>query len=221
MKIVKLFGLLITLCLTITSCQKEDNQLVIMNNQINELVKQEEEETNNLQTYFDPIHNNIDKPQAGLSVNYVIGCNNHYFTANSTSKENNLLAENSILAKIPWSNLSSYQKENIYNAFQQFETQQAPTVKTATELLSLMNNSLKQQILEMHQKIEKKLITESQYDKRMTDIQDTFYMNIRSIYEEHKIYINCSNHYRSLLEEIQKILTMKQWEVFFSCVYKE
>ena len=38
---------------------------------------------------------------------------------------------------------------------------------------------------------------------------------------EEKIYIESSSNYRSLLMKIKGILNEKQWEEFFSCVYKK
>ena len=221
MKIVKLFGLLISLCMYTSSCQKEENQFIIMNEQINELIKQAEIEMDTLHTFLDPFESKICLPQNGLSINYLVGAQNLYFNPNNTLKENNDLAKNSILSKFPWGDLTPSQKDKIQNVFQHYENQQCPSIKIAAESMSLMNKNFENTILELQQKLESKIITQSQYDKIMTDIQDTFFMNIRSIYEEQKVYITCCNNYRNLLEEIQKILTMKQWEEFFSCVYKK
>jgi len=203
------------------SCQNEENQFIRQDNQINALVKKAELETNTLSACFNANEKLLIIDKNGLSANYQIGTQNHYFQNGNFNLSNEKLLENSILSALKWENYSSDQFEKIKKSVENFELKQENTIQIAKASIVALNDSLKHFIDDQNEKLKNKEISKIQYDEIMTDVQDTFLSYLRSIYEEQKIYIGSSTNYRCLLQEIQGILTEKQWEEFFSCVYKK
>ncbi len=221
MKGFKLFGLYVLFSFAVASCQKEENPLIVQENQINLLVKNAEIETDSLKVSFLAIKKEISINQLGLSANYQIDAENHYLTEHFGPEQNESIAKKSILNAINWSALSAEQFQSIKQVVQQYQTIQQPVIAKAQKSIAIINDSLKRYIDYQTSRYMSKSISKSHYDEIMTDIEDTFCGYIRSIYEEEKIYIESSSNYRSLLIKLKGILNEKQWEEFFSCVYKK
>ena len=115
--------------------------------------------------------------------------------------------------------LSQYQKTEIAQAFQVYEKNSEGFIDSAEANFKQCNDSLKLYIEHLKYRLSKKIIDQSEYDHEMTHLEDTFLPLLRSMMEEDKIRIQLSIHYRVLTNEVQRILTEKQWEDFFSCVY--
>ncbi len=133
----------------------------------------------------------------------------------------NTIANNSILSKINWQNLSTDQRKKIQIIVESFANQQHHNIEQSQLILTFVNDSLQRFIQKQKEKLNQKIISKIQYDQIMTEVEDAFLSLLRSIYVEQKILISSSTNYRCLLTEIQNTLTEKQWEEFFSCVYKK
>ena len=221
MKGFKLFGLYVLFSLAVASCQKEENPLIVQENQINSLVKNAEMETDTLRLSFEPLKKLISIHQFGLSANYQIDVENHYISEQLGSPQKESIAKKSILNAINWNSLTTEQFQSIKQAIQNYQSIQHPIISKAQQKIDLLNDSLKRYIDYQTSRYESKSITKTHYDEIMTDVEDTFWAYMRSMYEEEKIYIESSSNYRSLLMKIKGILNEKQWEEFFSCVYKK
>lgn len=221
MKGFKLFGLYVLFSLAVASCQKEENPLIVQENQINTMVKNAEMETDTLQLFFDPAKKQITIHQFGLSANYQIDIENHYLSEQSNSPQKESIAKKSILNAINWNSLTAEQFQSIKQAVQNYQSLQHPIICKAQQKIAILNDSLKRYIDYQTSRYENKSITKTHYDEIMTDVEDTFWVYMRSMYEEEKIYIESSSNYRSLLMKFKGILNEKQWEEFFSCVYKK
>lgn len=221
MKRLNFLGLVLISSLTILSCQKEENQFVRQDNQINSLVKNAELESDTLKATFNQKEMTLIVDKNGLSANYQIGTQNHFFQNCSSNLTNEKLIEGSILSAFNWDNYTNDQYNRIKQAIGKFELKQQFSLQSAKDAIAYINDSLKQYVEIQNLRLKNQEISKFQYDEIMTDVQDTFLGYLRSIYEEQKVYIECSTNYRCLLQEIQGILTEKQWEEFFSCVYKK
>jgi len=221
MKVFNLFGLYFLFSLTVVSCQKEENPLIVKENQINALVKNAEIESDSIKVCYNPIEKQIHLSQLGLSANYQIGTENHYISEQFGSQQKESIAKKSILSAINWSTLTSDQFHSIQSEVQNFQNIQEPIINKAQENIAILNDSLKRYINFQTERYNNKSISKAHYDEIMTDVEDTFWTYIRSMYEEDKIYIESSSNYRGLLMKLKGILNEKQWEEFFSCVYKK
>lgn len=219
MKIFKPFFLLSILLLG--ACNKSENTLIVRDQQISNLVVKAETESDTMIPQFDSKKSMILWNQLGFTNDYLINTENIFFKSSCNNSEDNDIAKNSILAKINWNDLSNTQFNKLNTIVELFANQQDANIQKASNILKLANDSLATYIQVQNRKLSERIITKVQYDQIMTDVQDTFLTFIRSMYVEQKILISSSTNYRCLLTEIQNTLTEKQWEEFFSCVYKK
>lgn len=219
MKIFKPFFFLSILLLG--ACNKSENILIVRDQQISNLVVKAETESDTMIPQFDSKKSMILWNQLGFTNDYLINTENIFFKSSCNNSEDNNIAKNSILAKINWNDLSNTQFNKLNTIVELFANQQDANIQKASNILKLANDSLATYIQVQNRKLSERIITKVQYDQIMTDVQDTFLTLIRSMYVEQKILISSSTNYRCLLTEIQNTLTEKQWEEFFSCVYKK
>lgn len=219
MKIIKPFFFLSILLLG--ACNKSENTLIVRDQQISNLVVKAESESDTMIPQFDSKKSMILWNQLGFTNDYLINTENIFFKSSCNNSEDNHIAKNSILAKISWNDLSNTQFNKLNTLVELFANQQDANIQKASNILKAANDSLASYIQIQNKKLEEHIITKVQYDQIMTDVQDTFLTLIRSMYVEQKILISSSTNYRCLLTEIQNTLTEKQWEEFFSCVYKK
>lgn len=219
MKIIRPFFFLSILLLG--ACNKSENTLIVRDQQISNLVVKAETESDTMIPQFDSKKSMILWNQLGFTNDYLINTENIFFKSSCNNSEDNHIAKNSILAKINWNDLSNTQFNKLYTLVELFANQQDANIQKASNILKVANDSLASYIQVQNRKLSERIITKVQYDQIMTDVQDTFLTLIRSMYVEQKILISSSTNYRCLLTEIQNTLTEKQWEEFFSCVYKK
>lgn len=219
MKIFKPFFFLSILLLG--ACNKSENILIVRDQQISNLVVKAETESDTMIPQFDSKKSMILWNQLGFTNDYLINTENIFFKSSCNNSEDNYIAKNSILAKINWNDLSNTQFNKLNTIVELFANQQDANIQKASNILKVANDSLASYIQVQNRKLSERIITKVQYDQIMTDVQDTFLTLIRSMYVEQKILISSSTNYRCLLTEIQNTLTEKQWEEFFSCVYKK
>ena len=219
---MKLLNPFFFLALTILgACNKTNDILIVRDNQISTLVAKSEAESDAIQPVFDHKNQLIQWNQWGLSNNYLINTKNTFFQPSSIVSNEDQIAKNSILAKINWQELSNAQFSKIETVVESFAKQQSTNIQHSQEMIDFVNDSLQNYIKLQNDKLSRHVISKNQYDQIMTDTEDTFLSLMRSIYVEQKILISSSTNYRCLLTEIQNTLTEKQWEEFFSCVYKK
>jgi hypothetical protein len=203
------------------ACNKTDDTLIIRDQQISNLVSKSETECDTIQPNYNAQLYNISWNQFGLSNNYLINTKNNFFQSSWGNTNENTIAKNSILSKINWQDLSTEQHKKIQIVVESFANQQHHNIEQSQLILTFVNDSLQRFIQKQKEKLNRNIISKIQYDQIMTDVEDTFLSLLRSIYVEQKILISSSTNYRCLLTEIQNTLTEKQWEEFFSCVYKK
>lgn len=203
------------------ACTKTDDTLIIRDQQISNLVSISESECDTIQPNYNAQLYEISWNQLGLSNNYLINTKNNFFQSSLGNTNENTIANNSILSKINWQDLSTDQHEKIQIVVESFANQQHHNIEQSQLILTFVNDSLQRFIQKQKEKLNRNIISKNQYEQIMTEVEDAFLSLLRSMYVEQKILISSSTNYRCLLTEIQNTLTEKQWEDFFSCVYKK
>lgn len=203
------------------ACNKTDDTLIIRDQQISNLVSKSESECDTIQPNYNAQLYKISWNQLGLSNNYLINTKNNFFQSSLGNTNENAIANNSILSKINWQDLSTDQHKKIQIVVESFANQQHHNIEQSQLILTFVNDSLQRFIQKQNEKLKQNIISKIQYDQIMTEVEDAFLSLLRSMYVEQKILISSSTNYRCLLTEIQNTLTEKQWEDFFSCVYKK
>lgn len=202
----------------LVACSQE-NILAKRESQLNLLTIQAENESEKIQPEYTENRDSITYLNNGLSLNYF--ANSTAILANNESLLKDSIQILSFAYQFNKVKLTESEIQGIKLRLEHFSQLQQPVFQTSKKLLYQTNDSMRKYKVNLKQKLKEKLISVSDYDQLMTESSKNFVLYLRQSYEENKIIVTASKNYRQVLSDIQSVLTEKQWEEFFSCVYKK
>jgi len=222
MKTYKFFWTLLASASFIMSCQKESNPLAQREQNINDLVYQAENESDQFTPTYNSNFNKIEVEHYGLSYDYLITtkipalCG--YYDINDMNFE---YFRESNFNRVNWESYSTSTKDLLESIIRKFENKQLPIIQNAEAILNNCNDSLNKYFHIQQELLNQKVINKKEYDSIMTSVPDTFLKLFRFKVEDNKIRIHCSSNFREMLKEIQNTLSQTQWEEFFQCIHRK